>query len=74
MEFSLERGMTTLFFVVTFVVLIAAVYPFSNTSVSRVEQHTAQTMSAKDTSKNTVTEINQETIDNFDINSIPVAN
>lgn len=73
MEFSLERGVATLLFLVVFTIVVTVVYPFANTSAQRVDAHTNQTLATRDTSKNTVTEINQNEIDNFDINSIPEA-
>lgn len=72
MEFSLERGIATLLFLVVFTILITVVYPFATTSTQRVDTHTSQTLATRDTTKNTA-ENNQEAIDNFDINSIPRA-
>jgi len=72
MEFSLERGIATLLFLVVFTILITVVYPFAATSTQRVDTHTSQTLATRDTTKNTA-ESNQEAIDNFDINSIPRA-
>ena len=72
MEFSLERGIATLLFLVVFTILITVVYTFATTSTQRVDTHTSQTLATRDTTKNTA-ESNQEAIDNFDINSIPRA-
>lgn len=74
MEFTIERAAATISFLVVFTLLVSIIYPFTATSSQKTDSYNNQALAVKDTQKNTITEVNQEEIDNFDIDSIPDAN